>query len=154
LHVDWVEAESVEAVLGGDLSSISNDLGLLFLEWSENGSGAELSWEVSKLVVERQGILSVVVWSQGLGSLLPDKLLALIKHVVWLGDKLELWHVLLEWNDLSSVSKRESWSSGVSDDDELLIDGVKVQVKSWGSWSSKGLDSLEALLLLVLEEHD
>lgn len=96
--------------------------------------------------------MSEVEWSQGLGSLLPDELLALVLHVVWLGDNLELWHVLLEWNDLSGVGDGEAWGNSSSNDDHLLVNGVKVEVESWGRWSRKCLESLEALLLFVGEE--
>jgi len=132
LHVHWVKAELVESVLGADLSGVGHNLSLLLLEWSEDGLGAVLAWEVTELVVEGQSVLSVVVWSQGLGSLLPDHLLALVIHVVWLGDKLKLWHVLLEWHNLTSVGKGVLWSSNSSDDDHLLVDGLEVEVESWG----------------------
>jgi len=152
LEVDWVQAESVHSVLGSDLSGVGDNLSLFLLERSEDGGGAILAWEVSELVVEGESVLSVVEWSQGLGSLLPDQLLALVGHVVWLGDHLEFWHVLLEWHDLTSVGKGVLWLDGSSDDDHLLVNGLEVEVKSWGGWSGEGLDSLETLDLLVLEE--
>lgn len=154
LEVHWLQAELAHLVLGDDLTSEGNQLGGLLLEWLEDGFGTELSWEVAEPVVERQGVLSVVVWSQGLGSLLPDELLSLVHHVEWLGDELELWHDLLQWVDSSNVGQRVLWLNSSSDDQHLLVKLVKVQVKSWGSWAGKSLDSLERFDLLVLEELD
>jgi len=96
----------------------------------------------------------VVVWSDGLGSLLPHELLGLVQHVEWLGDKLELWDNSLVGNDSSEVGERVLWLNLSSDDDHLLVNLVKVEVQSWSSWTGKGLDSLEGLGLLVLEQLD